>query len=80
MILIDVEVVCIQEIHDFLLDEHLTAKRAAAEMARILRNLRREEDLELDFLLCSEEENGPIAQNKTLQECGIKSGSHLILV
>ncbi len=80
MILVDVEIVCIQEVRDFWLNEELTTGKIASEMAAILRNLQREEESAEGFLLCSKEAEGPLDPEKTLKECGIVSGSHLILV
>lgn len=82
MIFVDVYVPGLDKEYDFQLDETITVDTLIKEMSE---TISQKEQCEIignkrDFMLCLQEKEKILPSNMTLEECGVHTGSRIILV
>ena len=81
MIFVDVYVPSLDKEYDFHLDETVTVDTLIREMAEIISQKEQCEIIgnKKDFMLCLQEKEKILPFHMTLQECGVHTGSRIIL-
>lgn len=82
MILVDIYIPSLDKTYDFQVDEKVSVGSLIIEIAEMIGNeTRSKKRPEADeFLLCSTDQGQIIQKSSTLQACGIRNGSTLMLV
>lgn len=82
MILVDIEFSAINKKYDFKLDENTYIVELIDQIGNMIIPAT-EKDYEekvKDMLLCECDKHRILELNQTLKQCGIKSGSHLVMI
>lgn len=82
MIMVDIYVPAVDKAYDFTLNADIKIRTIIEEIAEMIAQKEQAEivgDIEC-FMLCDGDRNKVLPTNMTLGECGIKTGSRMILV
>ena len=82
MILVDVFVPSVNNVYDFRLDEETTVRSVIEEMCELIEQKEHCSlvgDIE-EVMLCQQKDRRILQRDSTLVECGVETGSSLILV
>lgn len=82
MILVDIYIPSLDKVYDFQVDEKVSVENLVVEVAEMIANETRsgrKSEAE-QFLLCSVEKGMILPGKSTLQACGMRNGSRLLLV
>lgn len=82
MILVDIEFPAINKRYDFKLDENVYIVDLIDQIASmVIPTEERESEKKVQNMLMYEEDKGRILElNKTLRQCGIGNGTHLVML
>ena len=82
MILVDIYIPSLDKTYDFQVDEKASVDNLIIEIAEMIGNetKSRKKPVADKFLLCSMDQGRIIQRSSTLQACGIRNGSTLMLV
>ena len=82
MILVDIEFLAINKKYDFKLDENTYIVELIDQIGNMIITATEKnyEEKVKDMLLCECEKHRILELNQTLKQCGIKSGSHLVMI
>lgn len=82
VILVEVYVAVINEVYDFQLEENAEVEQVMEEIIGMVGKKLKSiiEKSNRDFLLCCVERGEILPREKTLADCKVKDGSHLLLV
>ena len=82
MILVDIEFPAINKKYDFKLDENTFIVELIDQIGNMIVPVTEKdyEEKSKDMLLCEGEQCRILELNLTLKQCGIRNGSHLVLI
>lgn len=82
MILVDIYVPSVDKTYDFHLDENARVRTILEEVVEIIGQMERTSLTgdPAELLLCDRQGRCPLPEKATLRDCGIRSGSSLLLV
>ena len=82
LILVDIEFPAINKKYDFKLDENTFILELIDQIGAMVIPMteKNSEEKLKDMLLCEGERNRILEMDKTLKQCGVGNGSHLVLI